>query len=146
MKLTEEEKERFRIWTPISHDVWKKENKEHQRKHHEAVDARKNSLLTEENVPNANLFIAKFGDTENEIYIECERWVDARSFARTFYSGDDLVLKRIEMETWERFPRWQVRWFGSSLDPRNPPCLMKRFVHPHRVGTIERDEWVDIRQ
>lgn len=84
-------------------------------------------FFDEMSIPNVRFWRAELKDAEDHeghIDIECERWFDARTFARTLAGAREVNL--IELEAAPAGSRWQVRWEGSALDPRNPPTLVAR--------------------
>lgn len=48
------------------------------------------------------------------IFIESERFFDARAFAQRFFGVPAVDIKRIEDTPQRPIPRWQVRWFGHA--------------------------------
>lgn len=59
-------------------------------------------------VPNGQYWLAK--DSQRELSIECERWVDARDIARRYF-GSEVDVKP---KAFSSYPRAQVRWVGSA--------------------------------
>ena len=79
-------------------------------------------------VPNARFWEAEIHETEDvptRFFVECERWNDARDFARRVAGGREVVLRPLVPSHAPR-RRWQVRWAGSPMSPHDPPYLEAR--------------------
>ena len=62
------------------------------------------------------------------VYIEAERWVDARTFALCMFSGAEIDLPPAIQRTDLVRSRWQIRWIGQAGgDPT--PTMQARFVY-----------------
>lgn len=91
-------------------------------------------------VPNAKHWLAWLEeDPTKEIHLECERWVDARAFARMVAGGREVkVAENIrglvlddgsaKMGTDVVPNRWQVKWAGVAGSSTNPEHLVARRV------------------
>lgn len=100
-------------------------------------------------VPNGLLWIAMLpafvdDDCNPSIHIECERWTDALVLARAVASNESG--KGVEPEVHRLLDpprvaghRWQVRWAGSALDPRDPLRLEARATDSGLPWTPVRD-------
>jgi hypothetical protein len=65
--------------------------------------------------------------TSFPIYIEAERWVDARAFAVKQLGAVEVTCERVEYG--RPFPRTQIRWVGTAASrTMNPLRQEKRFV------------------
>lgn len=91
-------------------------------------------------VPNARFWSAALTTKEgNPIAIECERWNDARAFARMVAGGAEVdVVQLTVVPRNEIGSRWQVKWAGSATDPTDPPHMIAR-----RYGV---DDWTPARE
>ena len=75
-------------------------------------------------VPNARHWAARLVDDPSAVIdIECERWNDARAFARMASAGREVVLEPVYVPAHER---WQVKWAGNAMDQRDAPHLIAR--------------------
>lgn len=95
-------------------------------------------------VPNARLWIAnpKMPDKNMAtrfIAIECERWVDARRFARSHFGVPEVELHPAPNVARPR-SRYQVRWAGSAAGRVN--TLRLQFRHVTAGGN--RKNWKDV--
>lgn len=68
------------------------------------------------------------------IYVETERWFDARAFAiRTIGCVDADVVMASETPTKFLFPRYQLTWFGTAASgTTNPLRQMARYLMSSR--------------
>lgn len=95
-------------------------------------------------VPNARLWIAnpRMPDPNMAtrfIAIECERWVDARTFARVHFGVPEVEIHNAPNTSRPR-SRFQVRWEGNAVGRVN--TLRLRFRRVTESGA--RKIWKDI--
>lgn len=98
-------------------------------------------------VPNARLFSASPREPGQLIFIECERWVDARSAAYALLGTSEVVVTMTGPELPPKMPtpRYQVRWVGSAMNPSNMPRRMIRLVR-EEGGVFLFGKWIDERK
>ena len=93
-------------------------------------------------VPNACWWVAAgpVGTKLEMLFLECERWVDARRVARTVF-GPEADVASVAPETMKRTPphRVQVRWAGSAAGRVSDLRLQTREIRRGKPGA-----WVDV--
>jgi len=96
----------------------------------------------QQDVPNARWWVAA-GHVKKQlkmIFLECERWVDARRVARTLF-GPEADVAFVAPEAMKQTPRQriQVRWEGSAASRSLDLRLQKR-----EIKRGMRGPWVDV--
>ncbi len=74
------------------------------------------------------------------IFIEADRWVDARSFAR-MRIGVNVDVSTALPEGNEYLPRWQIRFVGSA-GGANPVTMQARMLD----GSKQETRWTNVRE
>lgn len=96
--------------------------------------------------------LPKFGPVEigtaqtEMIYIEAERWIDARSFAcRKLGASEVVISTALPVDNGHRpFPRWQVRWAGSAAGANTLRMQARLLTHAGAFSS-EDHGWQDTR-
>lgn len=69
------------------------------------------------------------------VHIECERYIDALAFARMVAGANEVEVMGVLgvqaeavalTDAVRPLRRWQVKWSGSALDPRDQPHMVAR--------------------
>ncbi len=93
------------------------------------LEARGGDALShyEPDVPNGRHWLARLVSDDPNVLkvidIEAERWVDARAFAVCVAGGREVT---VEPSSVPSANRWQVKFAGSALDPRNGLHMVAR--------------------
>lgn len=94
-------------------------------------------------VENASLYVAAphGAQADTTLFLECERWVDARNVARRVLGGEVQVVK-LDAQAMRKLPcpRVQVRWVGSAA--RRVPDLRMQTRRIAKSGKPGR--WQDL--
>lgn len=89
------------------------------------------------------IFVALSAPDVEPVWIEAERWVDARTFARRILGAEVIVVRMPTDDKSRPFPRWQVRTLGQAGSITNP----WRFEARQTFGAREvlHHPWRDVR-
>lgn len=79
------------------------------------------------------------------VFIESERWFDARAFAVRLFGVPEVAISRIDDYDAARplLPRWQVRWVGTCGSHAEPLRLQKRKIHDEAEVSAWEDDGVE---
>ncbi len=111
-----------------------------------AIIGTPNHVAVECDVPNCD--VVHLDAKPVVIYVEAERWVDARAFALRKLGVCEAEVKPHALVDGERkpLPRWQVRGIGISGHPTNGYRMQARQIQNEPTKDQGEHWWKDVRE